>query len=355
MIFEAFRSLERIRSATVYIRPFIFFKNDQAGFFGIVVYVDDILVATSNPEMTEDFKSFLSQHFKFKDLGVPKYFLRVEIARNKKGILISQRKYVMDLLRDTGMLGCKPSAVPMDPLKKLRMDSGKPMEDASKYRRLIGRLLYLCITRPNVTFVVHKLSQYVSNPTDEHWEVAEKVLRYLKGTSGHGLFYSSNCKISLSIFSDADWASCQDTRKSMTWYCLYLGSSLISWKAKKQNTISRSSAEAEYRAMAQATCEVVWSIALLADFGIKVEKVVPLYCDNQSAIYICSNPVFHERTKHIEIDCHTVREGFLEGVVKPLHIRNNLQVTDIFTKALGPMAFHSILNKMNFESLYNPS
>ena len=148
------------------------------------MYVDDILVATTDPQMTENFKIFLSQYFKFKDLGVPKYFLGVEIARNKKGILISQRKYTMDLLRDTGMLGCKPSAVPMDPLKKLRLDSGKPMKDPSKYRRLIGRLLYLCITRPDVTFAVHKLSQYVSNPTDEHWEAVERILRYLKRSPG---------------------------------------------------------------------------------------------------------------------------------------------------------------------------
>ncbi|XP_042016176.1 secreted RxLR effector protein 161-like [Salvia splendens] len=230
----------------------------------------------------------------------------------------------MDLLKDTGFIGSKPSATPMDPLKKLQLNSGTPMEDASKYRRLIGRLLYLCITRPNITFAVHKLSQYVSNPCAEHWQAAEKVLKYLKGSPAHGLFYSSSSKPTLSIFSDADWAACPDTRKSMTGYCLLLGNSMISWKAKKQSTISRSSAEAEYRAMAQATCEVVWAIAILGDFGVKTEKAVPLYCDNQSAIHICSNPVFHERTKHIEIDCHTVREKYLKGVIKPLHIRNNL-------------------------------
>ncbi|KAG6388975.1 hypothetical protein SASPL_150412 [Salvia splendens] len=197
-----------------------FFKSDARGFFGIMVYVDDILVATTDPQVTENFKEFPSQHFKFKDLGTPKYFLGIEIARNKKGIQISQRKYAMDLINDAGLLGCKPSSVHMDPMKKLQLDSGSPLEEPSKYRRLIGRLLYLCITRPDITFAVHKLS--------------------------HGLFFSSSSKPTLSIFSDADWAACLDTRKSMTGYCLFLGNSLISWKAKKQNTISRSSAEAEY-------------------------------------------------------------------------------------------------------------
>ncbi|XP_042065553.1 secreted RxLR effector protein 161-like [Salvia splendens] len=243
----------------------------------------------------------------------------------------------------------------MDPIKKLQMEAGTALDESSKYRRLIGRLLYLCITRPDITFVVHKLGQYVSKPCIEHWQAAERILRYLKRTPWHGLFYSSSSKPTLGIFSDADWASCPDTRKSMTGYCLFLGNSIVSWKAKKQNTISRSSAEAEYRAMAQATCEVVWAVAILEDFGIKVEKSVPLYCDNQSAIYICSNSVFHERTKHIEIDCHTVREKYLKGVIKPLHIRNNLQLADIFTKPLGDSAFKSILDKMNFHGIYDPS
>ncbi|XP_042038368.1 uncharacterized mitochondrial protein AtMg00810-like [Salvia splendens] len=163
----------------------------------------------------------------------------------------------MDLVNDAGLLGCKPSSRPMDSTKKLQLDFGTLMEDPSKYRRLIGRLLYLCITRPDITYAVHKLSQFVSKPCVGHWNAAEKVLRYLKKTPGHGLFYSSSSKPTISIFSYADWAACPDTRKSMTGYCLFLGNSLISWKAKKQNTISRSSAEAEYRAMAQATCEVV--------------------------------------------------------------------------------------------------
>ncbi|XP_042025283.1 secreted RxLR effector protein 161-like [Salvia splendens] len=243
----------------------------------------------------------------------------------------------------------------MDPVNQLKQDTGNPMKDPSKFRRQIGRLLYLCITRPDITFAVHKLSQYVSKPCDEHWETSEKILRYLKGTPGHGLFYSSDNKPPLRIFSDADWAACLDTRRSMTSYCLFFGSSSVSWKAKKQHTISRSSTEAEYRVMAQATCEVVWAKALLGDFGITVEKVAPLFCDNQAAVHISSNPVFHERTKDIEIDCHTVRERYLEGVIKPLHIRNDLQLADIFIKPLGVYAFEGILSKMNLQSLYCPS
>ncbi|XP_042023082.1 secreted RxLR effector protein 161-like [Salvia splendens] len=182
----------------------------------------------------------------------------------------------MDLLRDAGLLGCKPSSVPLDPVNQLKQDTGNPMKDPSKFRRKIGRLLYLCITRSDITFAVHKLSQYVSKPCDEHWEASEKILRYLKGTPGH----------------DADWAACLDTRRSLTCYCLFLGTSLVSWKAKKQHTISRSSAEVEYRAMAQATCEVVWAKALLGDFGITVEKVVPLFCDNQAAVPLALTPCF---------------------------------------------------------------
>lgn len=136
----------------------------------------------------------------------------------------------------------------------------------------------------------------------------------------------------------------------MTGYCLILSSFMILWKAKKQNTVSRSSGEAECRAMAMATCDIVWAVALLKDFGIATKKVVPLYCDNQSAIHICSNPMFHEREKHVEIDCHTLRDKYLEGMTKLLHIRNNLQLTEIFTKPLGITAFRFILDKMNFMS-----
>ncbi|XP_042012266.1 uncharacterized mitochondrial protein AtMg00240-like [Salvia splendens] len=150
------------------------------------------------------------------------------------------------------------------------MDAGEPLADPTVYRRLIGRLVYLCIIRPDITFAVNKLSQFLSKPCSDHSLAVERVLKYLKGTIGHDQFYSAQADPSLSIFSDADWAGCPDTRRSISGFCLFLGTFFISWRSKKQHTVSRSSAEAEYRSMALACCEVVWIVALLKDFGLEV-------------------------------------------------------------------------------------
>ncbi|KAG6401021.1 hypothetical protein SASPL_137866 [Salvia splendens] len=220
-------------------------RSENGGFFGVVIYVDDILIASSDTTLIASFKDFLAAHFKLKDLGNPKYFLGIEIARNKSGLFISQHKYALDLVSDSGLLGCKPSTTPMDSTKHLQQEDGEVLDDPTTYRRLVGRLVYLCITRPDITFAVNKLSQYLSKPHTGHMLAAEKVLRYLKGTIGHGLHYSTKSDLSLSIFSDADWAACPDTRRSISGFCLFLGTSLISWRSKKQHTVSRSSAEAD--------------------------------------------------------------------------------------------------------------
>ncbi|XP_042016319.1 uncharacterized mitochondrial protein AtMg00810-like [Salvia splendens] len=328
---------------------------DDGNFFGVVIYVDDILVASSHEGMINQFKDFIDGHFKFKDLGTPKYFLGIEIARNDSGIFICQHKYALDLVTDAGLLGSKPAFTPMDSTRSLAVDAGEPIADPTIYRRLIGRLLYLCITRSDITFAVNKLSQFLSKPCSNHWAAGERVLKYLKGTIGHGLFYSTKSSPSLSIFSDADWAACPGTRRSISGFALFLGTSLISWRSMKQHTVSRSSAEAEYRAMALACCEVVWIVALLKDFGLQVHQLVPLYCDSEAAVHVSSNPVFHERTKHVEIDCHTVRDKILEGVIKTVHVHNSHQLADIFTKPLATTPFQTLLFKIDFTTVYSPS
>lgn len=177
----------------------------EGSFLGVIIYVDDILLASSNSAIVDSFKNHLGKHFKYKDLGRPKYFLGLEIAQNSQGISVSQRKYVLDLLKDTCLIGCKPISTPIDYNTKIQDDGSAHLTDQKVYKRLIGRLLYLCITRPDITFAVHKLSQFLSNPCEHHMAAAYRIIKYLKGSIGLGLFFSSSSTLSPSVFTDADW------------------------------------------------------------------------------------------------------------------------------------------------------
>ncbi|XP_072950413.1 uncharacterized protein [Typha angustifolia] len=332
----------------------LFTKGSGTNFIALLVYVDDIIITGSNPQAITSLKEFLNTHFKFKDLGKLKYFLGLEIARSAKGIFLSQRHYTLQLLEDTSFLASKPATLPMDPKLKLSSFEGDLLEDASLYRRLVGKLLYLTISRPDITFVVHKLSQFVSKPRQQHLVAIHHLLRYLKATPGQGLLFSPSSSFQLRAFSDADWGSCLDSRKSITGFCIFLGDSLVSWKTKKQTTLSRSFAEAEYRALASRTSELIWLHQLLQDFQITSSTPTLLFCDNQAAIHIASNPIFHERTKHIEIDCHFVRDKLSEGFLKLLPIRTTHQLADVFTKALPASLLFPLLHKMAIYDIHAP-
>ena len=331
----------------------LFTKHSRASFMALLVYVDDILIASNDPQSIADLKVILNKEFKLKDLGSLKYFLGLEVARSEKGISLCQRKYALEVINDVGMLGCKPVKTPMEVNLKLSKDEGKLLADVGMYRRLIGRLLFLTISRLDITYSVHRLSQFMSKPREPHLRVAYRVVQYLKGTSRQGLFFSSQSSLHIKAFANADWAACIDSRRSITGYCVFLGDSLIYWKSKKQNTVSRSMVEAEYRAMVVAVCEVTWILYLLKDLDVKHSQAALLFSDSQAAIHIGTNPVFHECTKHIEIDCHIVRDKVQARVIKLMDIRTQCQIADLLTKALSWNQFSGLLTRMGISNIHS--
>jgi len=206
---------------------------------------------------------------------------------------------------------------------KLTNDQGEILNDASHYRRLVGRLIYLTITRPDIMYSVNILSQFMHTSRKPHWDVALRVVRYLKNNPGLGLLFSSSSSLQLRAYCDANWANCPMTRRSTSGYCVFLEDSLISWKTRKQKTVSRSSAKAKYRFMAAATCELTWLRCLFKDLLVCL-KPITLFCDNQVALHITANLVYHERTKHIEIDCHVVREKIQAGQIVTQFVPSHL-------------------------------
>ncbi|RZB60128.1 Retrovirus-related Pol polyprotein from transposon RE2 [Glycine soja] len=303
----------------------------------LIVYVDDIVITRNDTTKITQLKEHLFSHFQIKDLGPLKYFLGIEVAQSGDGVVISQRKYALDILEETGMQNCRPVESPMDPNLKFMADQSDVYPDPERYRRLVEKLIYLTITRPDISFAVGVVSHFMQNPHLDHWNAVMRILRYVKKAPGQGLLYEDKGNTQLSGYCDADWAGCPMDRRSTLGYCVFIGGNLISWKSKKQTVVARSSAEAEYRSMTMVTCELMWIKQFLQELRFCEELPMKLYCDNQAALHIASNPVFHERTKHIEIDCHFIREKFLSKEIVTEFIGSNDQPADILTKSLrGP-------------------
>ncbi|RVW85438.1 Retrovirus-related Pol polyprotein from transposon RE1 [Vitis vinifera] len=288
----------------------VFYHHNSLGqCIYLVVYVDDIVITGSDQDGIQKLKQHLFTHFQTKDLGKLKYFLGIEIAQSSSGVVLSQRKYALDILEETGMLDCKPVDTPMDPNVKLVPGQGEPLRDPGRYRRLVGQ----------------------------------------------GVLYENSGHTQVVGYTDADWAGSPTDRRSTSGYCVFIGGNLISWKSKKQDVVARSSAEAEYQAMALATCELIWLRHLLQELRFGKDEQMKLICDNQAALHIASNPVFHERTKHIEVDCHFIIEKIASGCVATSFVNSNDQLADIFTKSLRGPRIKYICNKLGAYDVYAPA
>ena len=231
---------------------------------------------------------------------------------------------------------------------------GESLSDATLYRQLVGSLIYLTVTCPDISYAVHVVSQFMATPRTPHYVVVLKILRYLKGTIFDGLHFSSYFSLTLQAYSDVDWAGDPTDHRSTTGYCFLLGDSLISWRRKKQTVVARSSTEAEYRALAATTAELIWLRWLRQDLGVDCSPATKLHCDNQSAIQIAHNDVFHERTKHIEIDCHFIRHHLLQSTLTLQFVSFQDQLSNIFIKLLPLGTFRALASKLIMVSLKPP-
>ena len=236
----------------------LFLRRTDKGTILLLLYVDDMIITGDDLNGTQELKVFLNQQFKMKDLGHLSYFLGLEITHSTNGLYITQSKYAFELLSRAGLTDSKTVDTSVELNAHLTPIGGKPLSNPSLYRRLVGSLVYLTVTRPDISYAVHQVSQYLSVPRSTHYVTVLRILRYLKGTLFHGLFYSAQSPLVLRAFSDADWTGDPTDRRSIIGYCFLFGSSLISWRSKKHTFVAHSSTEAEYCAFIDTKSKLLW-------------------------------------------------------------------------------------------------
>ncbi|GJT07254.1 ribonuclease H-like domain-containing protein [Tanacetum coccineum] len=288
----------------------------------------------------------LHQEFAMTDLGSLNYFLGISVRRDSLGMFLSQKKYAFEILERARMVNYNPNRTPVDTESKLGT-TGAVVSDPTLYRSLAGSLQYLTFTRPDISYAVQQVCLHMHDPREPHFSALKRILRYVCGTLDYGLQLFSSSTTDLVAYSDADWAGCPTTRRSTSGYCVFLGNNLLSWSAKRQPTLSRSSAEAEYRGVANVVAETCWLRNLLRELHTLLSSATLVYCDNVSAVYLSSNPVQHQRTKHIEIDIHFVRDLVATGQVRVLHVPSRYQFADIFTKGLPTALFEEFRSSLS--------
>ncbi|CAL9021646.1 unnamed protein product, partial [Prunus brigantina] len=313
----------------------------------LLLYVDDIVVTGSDSTHLQQFISLFGAHFDIKDLGPLSYFLGLQVLHQNGTLHINQLKYAHDLLQKANLLNSKPASTPLAAKVLLSVSDGALISNPTEYRELVGSLQYLTLTRPDISFAVNTVAQFMSAPRTPHLVAAKRILRYIKGTIDLGLSFTPQpAAARLSAYSDADWAGCPDSRRSTIGYVITLGTNLISWCSKKQPTVSRSSTESEYRALSHACAETNWLCSLLHEPGVRLRFPVQLFCDNLGTTYLAANPVFHARTRHIELDYHFVREKVALGSHQVCFIPSVDQPADLFTKDLHKSRHQLLSSKL---------
>jgi histone deacetylase 1/2 len=315
-----------------------------------LLYIDDIILTASSTRLLDRITASLRSEFAMTDMGSLHYFLGIAVTRDSSGMHLSHAKYAAEILDNTDMTACKSATTPVDTSPKLSAFTGPPVTDPTEYRSLAGALQYLTFTRPDIAYAVHQVCLHMHDPRKQHLAAIKRILHYVKGTLSHGLQLHSSSPASMVTYTDADWAGCPDTRRSTSGFCVYLGDNLVSWSSKRQHTVSRSNAEAEYRAVANAVAEATWIRQLLHELHRPSPPATVVFRDNVSAVYMSTNPVQHQCTKHIEIDLHFVRDRVAMGQVHVLHVPSSRQFTGILMKGLPSPLFLDFWSCLNVRS-----
>lgn len=331
----------------------LFVKSYGDKVTALIVYVDDMVVTGNDPDEINTLQGLLSREFELKDLGDLRYFLGIEVARSKHGIVMCQRKYVLDLLAETGMLECQPIDTPIEVNHKLTESTGQVPTNRERYQKLVGKLIYLAHTRPDIAYAVSIVSRFMHAPSESHMKAVFRILRYLKSSPGKGLFFGRNGSVEVKGYTDSDWAGDKSDGKSTSGYFVFVGGNLVTWRSKKQKFVSRSSAEAEFRGMVHGVCELLWVKRVLKDLGINVKGTMELFCDNQAAVKIASNPVQHDRTKHVELDRHFIKDHLEKKTISLPYVNSNEQLADMLTKAVCVRIFNDSLDKLRMIDIHS--
>ncbi|GJY75197.1 retrovirus-related pol polyprotein from transposon TNT 1-94 [Tanacetum coccineum] len=331
------------------VDPTLFIRREGKELLLVQIYVDDIIFAASTPELCDLFAKIMCSKFKMSMMGKISFFLGLQISQNPRGIFINQSKYALESLKKYGFDSCDPVDTPMVEKSKLDEDKEGKAVDPSHYRGMIGTLLYLIASRPDLQFAICMCARYQARPTEKHLHAVKRIFRYLKGTVNRGLWYPKDSSIALTAFADVDHAGCQDTRRSTSGSMQFLGDRLVSWSSKRQKSVAISSTKAEYVAMSGCCAQILWMRSRLTDYGLRFNKI-PMYCDNKSAIALCCNNVQHSRSKHIDIIFHFIKEHIENGVIELYFVNTEYQLADIFTKSLARERIEFFINKLGMRS-----
>jgi hypothetical protein len=336
----------------------VYVKISQTGNLIIIaVFVDDIIAAYSLQDI-EEWKLYKQKYmskYSMSDIGKVEWILGMRVTRDQNKLILDQKPMIERIMQQFNLTNCISMDTPESGVKLTLQDCSTEEEhvqrkiNINEYQSLTGALLYLALsTRPDIAHAVNVLSRFLSHPGSAHVLAAKRVLRYLSGTPHAGLIFqnqgykTSQEEVTITAYSDADWAGDLDDRKSTTGYIILMNGNVINWNSKKQATVALSTAEAEYMAISAAVQEIKWLVQLLTEMQIKVKLPVTLYCDNQAAISISENDVHHHRTKHIDIRHHYVRDEIRNKFIQIKWIQSNQQLADIMTKSLNKIQFQKL-------------